>query len=75
MVSRTSRGIELLVGGVSVERLHDRKALLGQLDTIRREVDYGGSFAGIDAYTARALDMVTSRAARDAFDVEIEDYH
>ena len=46
--------------------------MLGHLDTIRREVDYGGSLAGIDAFTARALDMVTSPTAREAFDVEKE---
>ncbi len=61
-----------LVSGVSLDRLHNRKELLGHLDTIRREVDYGGSLAGVDAFTARALDMVTSKDAREAFDVEKE---
>jgi hypothetical protein len=61
-----------LVSGVSLDRLQNRKELLGHLDTIRREVDYGGSLAGVDAFTARALDMVTSKNAREAFDVEKE---
>jgi hypothetical protein len=61
-----------LVSGVSLDRLSNRKELLSHLDTLRREVDYGGSLAGVDAFTSRALDMVTSTAAREAFDVEKE---
>jgi hypothetical protein len=61
-----------LVSGVTLDRLSSRKELLGHLDTIRREVDYGGSLAGVDAFTARALDMVTTKTAREAFDVEKE---
>ncbi len=61
-----------LVTGVTLDRLSNRKELLGHLDTIRREVDYGGALAGVDSFTARALDMVTTKTARDAFDVEKE---
>jgi hypothetical protein len=61
-----------LASGITLDRLYNRKELLGHLDTIRREVDYGGSLAGVDAFTARALDMVTSKTAREAFDVEKE---
>jgi uncharacterized protein (DUF1501 family) len=52
--------------------LADRKALRSNLDTIRRDIDVDGSLAGVDAFTARALDMVTSTKARDAFDVSHE---
>jgi len=61
-----------LASGVSLDRLKDRQQLLGSLDTIRREVDYRGALAGIDAYTARALDMVASSKSREAFDLERE---
>ncbi|MEX0642178.1 MAG: DUF1501 domain-containing protein [Pirellulales bacterium] len=61
-----------LAQGVTVDRLTNRKELLSRLDNIRREVDYGGALAGIDAFTSRALDMVTSKDARAAFDVEKE---
>ena len=61
-----------LAAGVSLDRLKDRQQLLGSLDTIRREVDYRGALAGIDAYTARALDMVASSKSREAFDLDRE---
>ncbi len=62
--------------GMSLERLGDRRELLGQFDTLRREadraVDYGDASAGIDAFTRQALEMVTSPKARDAFDLKRE---
>ncbi|HVU90226.1 MAG TPA: DUF1501 domain-containing protein [Pirellulales bacterium] len=61
-----------LTAGISVDRLRDRKQLLGSLDTIRREVDYRGALEGLDGYTVRALDMVASNKSREAFDLERE---
>jgi hypothetical protein len=55
--------------GVTPARLDDRRRLLAQLDTVRRDIDTSGSFAGIDAHTARALDMVNSPKVREAFDL------
>ncbi len=61
-----------LTAGISLDRLRDRKQLLGSLDTIRRDVDYRGALAGLDTYTVRALDMVASSKSREAFDLEKE---
>ena len=61
-----------LAAGISIDRLKDRQQLLGGLDTIRREIDYRGALAGIDAYTVRALDMVASSKSREAFDLDKE---
>ncbi len=61
-----------LAAGISLDRLRDRKQLLGSLDTIRRDVDYRGALAGLDTYTVRALDMVASSKSREAFDIEKE---
>jgi Protein of unknown function (DUF1501) len=61
-----------LAAGISIDRLKGRQQLLGGLDTIRREVDYRGALAGIDAYTVRALDMVASSKSREAFDLDKE---
>jgi hypothetical protein len=58
--------------GITLERLDDRKALLGSLDTLRRDLDGKGSLPGMDAYTVRALDMISSSRARDAFDLSRE---
>jgi hypothetical protein len=70
----TGPGLENLglVAGVSLDRLHDRKQLLGGLDKIRRDIDYRGALAGLDAYTTRALDMVASTKTREAFDISQE---
>ena len=58
---------------MTLERMADRKALLGSLDTLRRDLDDArGSMAGLDAFQARALDMVLSSQARDAFDISLE---
>ncbi len=67
----TGPGLENLglVAGVSLDRLSDRKQLLSNLDTIRRDIDYRGALAGLDAYTVRALDMVASTKTREAFDI------
>lgn len=61
-----------LVSDVTLNRLADRKALRDTLDKIRRDIDVDGSLAGVDSFTERALDMVTSPKARDAFDVSRE---
>jgi hypothetical protein len=70
----TGPGLENLglVSGVSLDRLQGRKQLLGGLDTIRRDIDYRGALAGLDAYTVRALDMVASTGTREAFDISKE---
>jgi len=53
-------------------RLEDRRELLGQLDRLRRDADRSGTFAGMDAFTQQAVEMVTSAKARDAFDLQQE---
>jgi uncharacterized protein (DUF1501 family) len=58
---------------LTLDRLADRRALLQSFDGLRRDVDDArGSLAGMDAFTERALEMITSNRARDAFDVSKE---
>jgi hypothetical protein len=57
---------------LTIDRLDNRRELLGQLDTIRREMDRTGTFGGIDTFTQQALEMLTSARARDAFDLKQE---
>jgi Protein of unknown function (DUF1501) len=61
-----------LAKGVSLERLGDRRELLAEFDTLSRDVDAHGRMGGIDAYTQRALEMVTSPRVREAFDLKKE---
>ena len=61
-----------LAPGMTRERLDDRKALLGSFDTLRRDLDTNGTFAGMDGFKAKALEIVTSGKVRDAFDTTKE---
>jgi len=58
--------------GMTVNRLHDRRKLAAQLDTLRRDIDHADQLQGVDAYTAQAIDMITSNKAREAFDLSRE---
>ena len=57
---------------VSSERLGNRKAMLEGFDDVKREVDASGTMNGLDAFTSRAFDMVTSGAVRKALDLTNE---
>lgn len=51
------------------DRLADRKKLLDAVSGLRRDIEYTkGTFAGIDAFTEQALDIISSPRVRDAFD-------
>jgi len=59
--------------GVPPARLDERRSLLGSFDTARRDIDATGGMRGMDAFTARAFDMIASGAAREALDLTRED--
>lgn len=61
-----------LVKEISRDRLRDRGELLREFDTLNREIDASGGMKAIDAHTERALEMITSPRARDAFDLKQE---
>ena len=62
-----------MAGGVTADRMGDRKDLLARFDTARREIDAGGSMRGMDAFAQRAFDMIASGAVRKALDLKNED--
>jgi len=61
-----------LARGVTLERVGDRRGLLSSFDTLRRDVDTAGQMDGLDRFQQRAWDILTSPAARDAFDLDRE---
>jgi hypothetical protein len=61
-----------LARGLTLDRLEDRKALLRSFDAMRRDVDARQELAGLDAFMARALQMISSPRARAAFDLSRE---
>lgn len=58
--------------GVTVERVGNRRDLLQNFDTIRRDLDNSGQFDALNRYHQKAWDILTSPAARDAFDLDKE---
>ncbi len=56
----------------SPARLEDRRGLLNSFDSLRRDLDTRRESQDMDAYTARAFDIITSPQARDAFDLNRE---
>jgi hypothetical protein len=61
------RNLEL-VRGVDENRLNERKSLLDAFDGVRREIDATGTMEGMDAFSSRAIDIVTSGAVSEALD-------
>jgi len=57
---------------ISQERLNDRRQLLQALDAQRRVLDRPSEGRNMDAFTAQALDLLTSPRAREAFDLDRE---
>lgn len=63
----------MVLKDMTLERLGDRKALLGSLDNLRREVDASGSMEGLDAFSQQAMGILTSSALAEALDISKED--
>jgi len=55
-----------LAQGVTTERLAERKDLLESMDDVKRNIDASGTMAGMDTFTQRAIEMVTSGTVREA---------
>lgn len=64
---------DMVLNGVTLERLGDRRALLQSVDRLKREVDNTTTLAGIDTFTSQAMDLLTSSRLADALDLSKED--
>jgi hypothetical protein len=56
----------------SLDRLSDRKHLLTSFDALRRNIDRHETYAGLDPFQAKALEIIASPQVRDAFDLSKE---
>lgn len=61
-----------LIGGLTHERLGNRRSLLQGFDQARRVIDNNGVADAKDEFTRQAFDMVTGDKARAAFDIAAE---
>ena len=62
-----------LARGVTLDRLADRRALLTGFDRLRRDVERTGQLQALDRFDQQAWEILTSPAARAAFDLDKED--
>ncbi|MGD9853449.1 MAG: DUF1501 domain-containing protein [Planctomycetaceae bacterium] len=64
---------DMVLNGVTLDRLNDRKTVLRSLDRFRSEADQTGMMDGLDAFSQQAFGILTSSKLADALDVEKED--
>ena len=64
---------DLVLNGVTLDRLADRRALLASFDNFRRDVDASGLMSGLDSFNEQAFGMLTSSRLLEALDIEKED--
>ena len=58
---------------IAPSRFEDRRNLLRQFDGFRRDLDQTGAVASMDEYSRRAVDILLSGRAQQAFDLSRED--
>ena len=66
---------DMVLNGISVDRLDDRMALLGSFDKFRRDVDSSGLMDGLDTFTEQAFGVLTSSKLAEALDISKEPQH
>lgn len=64
---------DMVLNGVTLDRLNDRKALLASFDQFRRDVDNSGAMEGLDAFNQQAFGVLTSSQLLNALDLGGED--
>ena len=63
---------DLVLEGMSLEKLRDRQALLDRIDLLRRKLDSTDVIDGMDTYYRQAFDILLSGKLAEALDVERE---
>ncbi len=66
---------DMVLKGISADRLGNRRNLLTSLDNLRREADASGTLAGMDDINQQAFDILTSSNLATALDVSGEPEH
>ena len=64
---------DMVLDGLTLDRLDDRKRLLTSFDNFRRDVDSSGLMDGLDSFTQQAFGMLTSSKVLEALDLDKED--
>lgn len=64
---------DMVLNGVTVDRLDDRRGLLARFDKFRRDADAAGMMAGLDEFQRQAFGILTSSKLAEALNLERED--
>ncbi|HRI14307.1 MAG TPA: DUF1501 domain-containing protein [Verrucomicrobiota bacterium] len=64
---------DMILNGITLDRLADRRSLLKSLDQFRRDVDSSRNMEGLDAYNQQAFGILTSSKLVEALDYQRED--
>ena len=64
---------DMVLNGVTADRLSDRRTLLSSFDTLRRDMDASGLMEGLDSFNQQAFGMLTSSKLLAALDFQKED--
>ncbi|QDU07564.1 DUF1501 domain-containing protein [Gimesia aquarii] len=64
---------DMTLNGITLDRLDNRKQVLGSLDRFRSQVDASGMMKGLDSFTEQAFGILTSSKLADALDITKED--
>lgn len=62
----------MVLKGMTLDQLGERKLLMKQFDTLRRDLDFSGGLSGADEYTQQAMNILTSSKLADALDLNRE---
>lgn len=63
---------DMILNGITTDRLGDRRQLLGAFDRFRRDVDATGLMSGLDSFNQTAMGMLTSSRLLKALEVKDE---
>lgn len=63
---------DMVLNGVTTDRLADRKSLLGSFDRLRNNIDATGTLDGMDEFTRQAFGILTSSRLAEALDLSNE---
>src|SRR5439155_23284273 len=64
---------DMVLNGVTLDRLADRRALLAGFDKFRRDADARGLMEGLDTFNEQAFGVLTSSKLLEALDYQRED--
>lgn len=64
---------DMVLQGITLDRLGDRKSLLNSFDRFRRDVDSSGVMEYVDEFDQQAFGILTSSKLAEALDIDKED--